>query len=172
MAIALLAGPSAKNGCCFTDELELWQRAQYCATTGYTVCEYRKPWSFGKFLLVPGSRITGGSSWILRSPPAAVAPAQFVIHVVRMLAHAALLASQQLWPPPTFTTIIESFGDARSTTRLAAAYARFTSSLRANIGVWPPDTLWQVPQRLSAWMLSHRLILNDCTSAVAGAGPV
>src|SRR5512147_194200 len=38
-AIALLAGPSAKNGCCFTDALELWQREQNCETIGYTVVE-------------------------------------------------------------------------------------------------------------------------------------
>ena len=57
------------------------------------------------------------------------------------------------------------------TTPLAAAYARLMSSRRANIGVWPPVSLWQVPQRLFAWMLSQRLLLNYCTSGVDGAGP-
>src|SRR5690349_16341167 len=84
----------------------------------------------------------------------------------------ALLASQQLWPPPTFMTIFESLGDVSVTTPFAAAYARFTSSLRANIGCWPPVSLWQVPQRFLPRMFSHTLILNACTSAVAGAGPL
>jgi hypothetical protein len=107
---------------------------------------------------------------ISRPPELASSPAQFVIHVVRIVAQVELLASQQLWPPPTFATIIESLGEVSVTTLFAAAYARFTSSLRANIGVWPPSTLWHVPQRFIGRMLSQRLILNDCTSGVFGAG--
>jgi len=56
----------------------------------------------------------------LRAAVEAVDPAQLVIHVVKMSPHAALLASQQLWPPPTLPTIRESFGDASVTTPLAA----------------------------------------------------
>ena len=58
------------------------------------------------------------------------------------------------------------------TTPLAAEYAKLMSSRRANIGAWPPVSLWHVPQRLFAWMLSQRLILNSCTSGVVGAGPL
>ena len=74
----------------------------------------------GKLLLAPGSRSGGGSS----STPAAAAPAapaQFEIQVVRMSAHASVLASQQLWPPATFATILESRGDDRVTIPFAAA---------------------------------------------------
>ena len=42
-------------------------------------------------MLWPGSRSTGGSSSILRAADEAVDPAQFVIHVVKMSPHAALL---------------------------------------------------------------------------------
>jgi hypothetical protein len=59
----------------------------------------------------------------------------------------------------------------RFTTPFAAWYAWFTSSLRANIGVWP-FALWHEPQRLLALMFSHRLMRKACTSALAEAGPV
>ena len=57
-----------------------------------------------------------------------------------MSAHALSLASQQLWPPPTFVTMRESFGELRFTTVFAAEYARLTSSWRTNSGDWPPAT--------------------------------
>src|SRR5688572_8445029 len=117
---ASLGGPSAKNGCCFSAVSEAWHSEQCCSSTGYTVVENSKPWSAGKFLLWPGSRSTGGSSSILRAAVEAVDPAQFVIHVVKMSPHAALLASQQLCPPPTFETIVESAGEISVTTPLAA----------------------------------------------------
>src|SRR5262245_15808970 len=114
--------------------------------------------------------MTGASS-TTPPPPACDAPAQFEIHVVRICAHASSLASQQLWPPPTFATMRESFGELRFTTVLAAWYARLMSSWRANSGDCLPPT-WHWPQRLVAFRLSQRLIRNDCTSAVAGGGPL
>ena len=72
-------------------------------------------------MLCPGSRITGGSSSILRAALLTSEPAQFVIHVVKIEAHAASLLSQQLWPPPTLSTIVESWGVASVTTVFAAA---------------------------------------------------
>ena len=69
-ASASFAGPSAKNGCCFTAEPDEWQPDAIAGvSTGYTVVENSAPSSSGKFLLVPGSRSVGGSSWILRLPP-------------------------------------------------------------------------------------------------------
>src|SRR5690606_28166690 len=110
-------------------------------------------------------------SSILRPVLPATVPAQLLIQVVRMSAHAASLDSQQLWPPSTFVTISESCGEVSVTTVFASAYARLMSSLRANIGAWPPSTLWHAPQRLLLWMLSRRLSLKECRSAVAGGGP-
>jgi hypothetical protein len=75
-----------------------------------------------------------------------------------------------LWPPATFATMRDWSGCARSTTVLAAWYARFTSSLRANIGVWPP-ALWHEPQRLLGLIFSHSSMRKACTSAFAEAGP-
>ena len=106
-----------------------------------------------------------GRIWNFSAGPAAL-PEEVLLQ-----AQAELLDSQQLWPPPTFSTICDWSGWVRLTMVLASAYARFTSSLRAKRGAWPV-TLWQPPQRLFALMLSHRLMRNDCTSAVEGAGPV
>ena len=75
-----------------------------------------------------------------------------------MSAQAWLLDSQQLWPPATFATMRDWSGCTRLTT-VGSAYARFTSSLRANCGVWPV-ALWQPPQRLLALMFSQKLILE------------
>ena len=72
-------------------------------------------------MLEPGSRSAGASSVIWRPLDVASSPAQFVIQVVRIVAQVELLASQQLWPPPTFWTIIESFGEVSVTTLFAAA---------------------------------------------------
>src|SRR5690606_18508514 len=113
----------------------------------------------------------GGSSSIFRPMLPPTVPAQFVIQVVRMSAHALGLDSQQLWPPSTFVTISESCGEPSVTTSFASAYARLMSSRRAKNGAWPPSTLWHAPQRLLPEMLSQRFSLKDCTSAVAGAGP-
>src|SRR6201988_2602804 len=98
-------------------------------------------------------------------------PAQLVIYVGMMSAHAESADSQQLWRPRTFTTMRESGGWVRLTTVFAASYARLTSSLRANIGTSPPAP-WHWPERLVALMFSHRLMRNACTSAVAGGGPL
>jgi len=84
--------------------------------------------------------LIGGASSSTPPPPAIEDPAQLEIQVVRMSAHAASLASQQLCPPPTLVTMRESFGEVRLTTVLAAAYARLTSSWRTNSGDWPPAT--------------------------------
>jgi hypothetical protein len=88
-----------------------------------------------------------------------------------MSAQACALASQQLWPPATLVTMRESRGEASVTTLFAAAYARLMSSWRTNCGACPPAP-WHWPHRLLALRLSHTLILKDCTSAVAGAGPL
>jgi hypothetical protein len=49
-----------------------------------------------------------------------VAPAQRVIIAVIVSAHAELLVSQQLWPPPTLVTMRELAGMVRLATVLAA----------------------------------------------------
>ncbi len=85
----------AKNGDCAAAAVEVWQRAQYCLTTGYTV-DANSAGEDGKLLLAPGSLITGALSVMPFTPPPDTAPAQFWIHVVRMSPHAAALASQQL----------------------------------------------------------------------------
>ena len=87
-----------------------------------------------------------------------------------MLAHAPASASQQLWPPPTFATMIDCDGLSRSTTPDACWYAAFTSSERANCGDWPP-AVWQLPQRFVPRTFSQKLMRNAWMSAVAGAGP-
>ncbi len=70
--------------------------------------------------LAATSRTGGGCNW-MTVPPPALAPAQLVIQVVSTSAHAELLASQQLWPPPTLVTMRESEGWLRLTTVLAAS---------------------------------------------------
>src|SRR5688572_8715801 len=137
MAVWVFGGGafSAKNGCCLSAVSDAWHSEQWSLSNGYTVDENSAPPSAGKFLLWPGSRRTGGSSSILRAAVEAADPAQPVIHVVRISPQAELLASQQLWPPLTFETIVESAGDVSVTIPLAAEYARLMSSRRANIGV-------------------------------------
>ena len=89
-----------------------------------------------------------------------------------MSAQACVLASQQLWPPPTFCTISEVVGlrqvhdrergavglvdvvGAREHRRLAAGLVAAAAAVRCGE------------------MLTHRLASNACTSALAGAGPV
>ncbi len=110
----------AKNGDCAAAAVDVWQREQYCSTSGCTVVA-NSAGDAGKLLLAPGSMIGGALSTTPVVPPPAVAPAQAVIHVVRMSAQASLLASQQLWPPATFWTMRESRGDASVTIPLAAA---------------------------------------------------
>ena len=102
-----------------------------------------------------------------------VAPAQWLIQVVKIWPQADGSASQQLWPPDTLVTIIEVDGWLRFTTVLACAYARFTSSLRAKFGICAGVVeLWQAPQRFWPRTLFQKLTSKACTSAVAGAGPV
>jgi hypothetical protein len=92
----------------------------------------------GKVREPPASMSVGATSWTWAFEAPMATPAQFWIHVVIVSAHAWLLASQQWWPPPTLATIFEFPGFVRSTTVCAAWYARLTSSLRANIGLWLP----------------------------------
>src|SRR4029453_5608965 len=87
-----------------------------------------------------------------------------------MLAHALASGSQQLWPPPTFATMIDCEGWSRLTMPCACWYAAFTSSERANCGAWPP-TVWQLPQRFVPRTFSQKLMRNAWMSAVAGGGP-
>src|SRR5262245_39690179 len=61
-------------------------------------------------------------------------------------------------------------GFARSTTVFASLQAMWMSSERTKRGDWLG--LWHAPQRSSLCRLSHKLILNACTSAVAGGGPL
>ena len=63
----------------------------------------------------PDLSASARSSSICR-PPVAEAPTQSWIQRVRMLAHAPGSASQQLWPPPTFSTIVDCDGLSRFTT--------------------------------------------------------
>src|SRR5690242_10842157 len=93
--------------------------------------------SVGKDLLLPTSWSGGGSNWI-SLPPVAAAPAQLRIHTVSVSPQALFDCNQQLWPPATLATMRDWSGSVRFTTELAASYARFTSSLRANSGACPP----------------------------------
>src|SRR5579862_41793 len=124
----------------------------------------------GNVLVLP-TLLLGGACNLIWVAPAVAPPAQFLIQVVMMSAQAWALDNQQLWPPPTLTTISDWSGCERLTTVRAALYARLTSSERANCGVWPP-AWWQLPQRSGVSMYCQRLTLKACTSAVAGAGPV
>src|SRR5690606_30832144 len=91
----LLVGPSAKNGCCFRTDVDVWHSAHCSTSSGCTVAPNRNG-SGGKLLLASGSRNCGGSSSIWRAPPSTRLPAQFVIPLSRMSAHAPALCSQQL----------------------------------------------------------------------------
>src|SRR4051812_48781689 len=112
---------SAKNGCCGVAAPELWHRTQFAVaalrTSAYS-CEFLKVTPLGglpgpaassiavagKPLEPPTSLIVGACSWMV-VPPAAFAPAQFLIQTVSVSAQAEGEASQQLWPPPTLMTM-------------------------------------------------------------------
>ena len=88
-----------------------------------------------------------------------------------MSAQAAALASQQLCPPATLVTSRESRGERQVHDGVGRLVGEVDVVLRANGGACPPAP-WHWPQRLVAFRLSQTLILKDCTSAVAGAGPL
>ena len=93
--------------------------------------------------------------------PPPEAPAQLLIQVVKIWPHALGSANQQLWPPLTLVTISEADGCARLTTVLAWAYARFTSSLRAKLGICAGVVaLWHWPQRFCTRTLFQKLTSN------------
>ncbi len=112
----------------------------------------------------------GACSWmpVVELEPA---PIHALIQVSMVSAQALGSATQQLCPPPTFSTSSDWSGCVKFTSGPTAWYARFTSSERANIGDWPPSW-WHAPQRSDCRTFSHRLILKACTSALEAAGPV
>ena len=61
-------------------------------------------------MVPPASMSVGATSWICAFEEPSATPAQFLIQVVIVSAHAWVLASQQLWPPPTLATIFEPVG--------------------------------------------------------------
>src|ERR1700735_763077 len=127
----------------------------------------------GKFKLWPTVTSVGATNCTCVAEAAPVALAQLLIQVVKIWPQALGSASQQLWPPDTFTTISEVDGCDKLTTVLACAYARFTSSLRAKFGICAGVVaLWHWPQRFCARTWPEKFTSNAWTSAVAGAGPV
>ena len=75
--------------------------------------------SVGKVLAEP-TVSSGGAVSLICVVPVAEEPAQLVIHTVSVSPQAEGEASQQLWPPETFCTIVDSLGCARFTTVCAA----------------------------------------------------
>ena len=124
----------------------------------------------GNDLLEPTSLMGGGCNWMLRVPPS-VASAQLRIQTVSWSAQAesarqpAVVAAADLGDHPRSGRIAEVHDSVRGfvgEVDVVGAHER---------GAWPPAP-WHEPQRLLACRLSQTLSLKDCTSWLAGGGPV